>query len=109
MQERALRTKYKDNESTFIELLQMDCAVTIHAKGLQILTTDMYRARNDLFVCLFVFVFIFIFSFSFSIFLGMVAPHLKRNCFTWGHGFIYSKNLINNLQLMNTIKKKKLR
>ena len=45
--------------------------------------------------------FIFIFNF-----LGMVAPQLKRNCFTGGHAFKYSKNLINNLQLMNTINKK---
>ena len=45
--------------------------------------------------------FIFIFEF-----LGMVAPQLKRNCFTGGHAFKYSKNLIDNLQLMNTIKEK---
>ena len=45
----------------------------------------------------------FIFSFNF---LGMVAHQLKRNCFTGGHAFRYSKNLINNLQLMKTNKKK---
>ena len=48
--------------------------------------------------------FIFIFNF-----LGMVAPQLKRNCFTGGHAFKYSKNLINNLQLMIAIKTKKSR
>ena len=39
----------------------------------------------------------------------MVAPQLKRNCFTGGHAFKYSKNLINNLQLMNTNKKNKIK
>ena len=34
IQERALRITYKDTESTFSELLQKDCAVTIHAKNL---------------------------------------------------------------------------
>ena len=38
-------------------------------------------------------------------FLGVVAPQLKRNCFTGGNIFKYFKNLINNLQLMNTNKK----
>ena len=39
----------------------------------------------------------------------MVAPQLKRNFFTGGHAFKYSKNLINNLQLMNTNKKIKIK
>ena len=46
----------------------------------------------------------FIFNFS-----GMVAPQLKKNCFTGGHAFKYSKNLIDNLQLINTIKKIKFK
>ena len=37
IQERALRLTYKDTESTFSELIQKDCAVTIHAKNLQML------------------------------------------------------------------------
>ena len=41
IQERALRITYKDTESTFSELLQKDCAVTIHTKNLQILMTEM--------------------------------------------------------------------
>ena len=48
-------------------------------------------------------IFHFIFHFIFN-FLGMVAPQLKRNRFTGGHAFKYSKNLINNLQLMYTNK-----
>ena len=48
IQERALRITYTDSESSFSELLQKDCAVTIHTKNLQILMTDMYKIRNDL-------------------------------------------------------------
>ena len=48
IQERALRITYKDIESTFSELLQKDCAVTIHAKNLQVLMIEMYKTRNDL-------------------------------------------------------------
>ena len=48
MQERALRITYKDTESTFSDLLQKDCAVTIHTKNLQILMTEMYKTRNGL-------------------------------------------------------------
>ena len=48
IQERALRITYKDTESTFSDLLQKDCAVTIHRKNLQILMTEMYETRNDL-------------------------------------------------------------
>ena len=48
IQERALRITYKDTESTFSELLQKDCAVTIHTKNLQILMTEMYKTKNGL-------------------------------------------------------------
>ena len=48
IQERALRITYKNTESTFSDLLQWDCAVTIHTKSLQILLTEMYKTRNDL-------------------------------------------------------------
>ena len=48
IQERALRITYKDTESTFDELLQKDCAVTIHTKKLQILMTEMYKTKNEL-------------------------------------------------------------
>ena len=39
IQERALRITYKDDESTYSELLEKDCAVTIHTKNLQLLMT----------------------------------------------------------------------
>ena len=48
IQERALRITYKDTESTFCELLQKDCAVTIHTKNLQILMIEMYKTKNEL-------------------------------------------------------------
>ena len=48
IQERALRIIYKDAESTYSELLEKDCAVTIHTKNLQLLMTEMYKTRNDL-------------------------------------------------------------
>ena len=48
IQERTLRITYKDIESTFSELLQKDCAVTIHTKSLQILMTEMYKTKNEL-------------------------------------------------------------
>ena len=48
IQERALRITYKDDESTYNELLEKDCAVTIHTKNLQLLMTEMYKTRNDL-------------------------------------------------------------
>ena len=41
IQERALRITYKDAKSTYSELLEQDCAVTIHTKNLQLLMTDM--------------------------------------------------------------------
>ena len=48
IQERALRITYKDSESSFSELLQNDCAVTIYTNNFQILMTEMYKTRNDL-------------------------------------------------------------
>ena len=48
IQERALRITYKETESTFSELLQKDCAVTIHTKNLQVLMTEMYKTKNEL-------------------------------------------------------------
>ena len=48
IQERALRITYKDAESTYSELLQKDCAVTIHTKNLQLLMTEMYKTKNGL-------------------------------------------------------------
>ena len=43
-----MRIIYKDAESAYSELLEKDCAVTIHTKNLQLLMTEMYKTRNDL-------------------------------------------------------------
>ena len=48
IQERALRIIYKGAESTYSELLEKDCAVTIHTKNLQLLMTEIYKTKNDL-------------------------------------------------------------
>ena len=48
IQKRALRITYKDTESTYSELLEKDCAVTIHTKNLQLLVTEMYKTRQIL-------------------------------------------------------------
>ena len=43
-----MRKSDEDAESTYSELLEKDCAVTIHTKNLQLLMTEMYKTRNDL-------------------------------------------------------------
>ena len=43
-----MRIIYKDVESTYSELLEKDCAVTIHTKNIQLLMNEMYKTRNDL-------------------------------------------------------------
>ena len=48
IQKRALRITYKDTESTYSELLEKDCAVTIHTKNPQLLVTEMYKTRQIL-------------------------------------------------------------
>ena len=48
IQERALRIAYKDAESTYSELSEKDCAVTIHTKNLQLLMTEMYKLKTGL-------------------------------------------------------------
>ena len=48
IKERALRIAYKDAQYTYSELLEKDCAVTIHTKNLQLLMTEMYKTKNGL-------------------------------------------------------------
>ena len=47
-QERALRIVYKDYVSTFAQLLEKDSSVSIHIRNLQILATEIFKARNNL-------------------------------------------------------------
>ena len=46
--ERALRLTYKDNKSSFKELLEKDHSVTVHHKNLQVLVTEIFKVINDL-------------------------------------------------------------
>ena len=46
--ERALRLTYKDNQSSFKELLEKDHSVTVHHKILQALVTEIFKVKNDL-------------------------------------------------------------
>ena len=46
IQERALRIVYKDYVSTFAQLLEKDSSVSIHIRHLQVLETEIFKARN---------------------------------------------------------------
>ena len=46
--ERALRVTYQDSQSTVLQLLQNDNSVTIHQRNLEVLTTEIFKAKNDL-------------------------------------------------------------
>ena len=46
--ERALRLTYKDNQSSFKELLEKDHFATVHHKNLQVLATEIVKVKNDL-------------------------------------------------------------
>ena len=48
MHERALRLAYKDDSSSFQELLDLDDAVTIHCRNLQKLAIEMYKVKNKM-------------------------------------------------------------
>ena len=48
LHKRALRLVYKNENLSFIELLDMDNSVTIHQRNLQRLAIEMYKARNEL-------------------------------------------------------------
>ena len=46
--ERALRLTYKDNQSSFKELLGKDHSVTGHHKNVQVLVTEIFKVKDDL-------------------------------------------------------------
>ena len=48
LQERSLRILYKDDMSTFEELLEKDNAITVHDHNIQLLATEMYKVKNDI-------------------------------------------------------------
>ena len=45
--ERALRLTYKDNKSSFKQLLEKDHSVTVHQKNLQVLITEIFKVKNN--------------------------------------------------------------
>ena len=48
LHERTLRLVYKDNNSTFHELLENDNAVTIHQRNLQRLAIELYKVKSQI-------------------------------------------------------------
>ena len=46
--ERALRLTYKDDKSSFKQLLEKDHSVTVHQKNLQVLVTEIFKVKNNL-------------------------------------------------------------
>ena len=48
LQERCFRIIYSDKQSSFETLLEKDGSVSIHNQNLQILSTEMYKIKNDL-------------------------------------------------------------
>ena len=47
LHERALRLVYKDDQSTFEELLKKDNTVTIHHRNIQALAIELYKCNNN--------------------------------------------------------------
>ena len=48
MHERALRLLYKDDVSTFAELLKRDGSYTIHQRNIQFIAIEMFKAKNNI-------------------------------------------------------------
>ena len=48
LHERAHRTVYNDNLSTFQKILEKYNSVTIHVRNLRILATEMYKTKENL-------------------------------------------------------------
>ena len=46
--ERALRLTYKDNKSSFKQLLEKDHSVIVHHKILQVLVIEIFKVKNNL-------------------------------------------------------------
>ena len=43
-----MRILYKDDISSFSELLERDNTITVHDKNIKILATEMYKAKNGI-------------------------------------------------------------
>ena len=51
LHERALRILYRDDMSTFKQLLNQDKSVTIHDRNIQLLAVEMYKVKNKISPC----------------------------------------------------------
>ena len=51
LQERALRILYRDDISTYQQLLNKDKSVTIHDRNIQLLAIEMYKVKNKILPC----------------------------------------------------------
>ena len=51
LHERALRILYKDNISTFEQLLSKDESVTMHHRNMQKLAIEMYKVKYNILPC----------------------------------------------------------
>ena len=87
LHERALRLVYKNENSTFEDLLDMDNSFTIHDRNLQKLAKEMYKVKNNL--CP---------SFIQSLFVISTNPYNLRNNQTF-----YAKNIHTVLNGSETI------
>ena len=47
IQERSLRILYRDETSSFEELLEKDCSFTVHQRSIQKLAIEMYKSKNN--------------------------------------------------------------
>ena len=47
LRKRALRLTYKENQSSFKELLEKDHSVTNHHKNLQVLVREIFKVKKD--------------------------------------------------------------
>ena len=47
LHERALRIVYNDNVSLFENLLQRDHPISIHHRNIRLLSTELYKTRNN--------------------------------------------------------------
>ena len=48
LQERSLRILYRDDESTFEELLVKDNSITVHDQNIKLLALEMFKVKNDI-------------------------------------------------------------
>ena len=51
LHERALRILYRDDISTFKQLLNEDKSVTVHDRNIQLLAIEMYKVKNNISPC----------------------------------------------------------